>query len=279
MKPAEIILIDDGSTDQTATIAKAYDEVTYVYQANSGLSQARNSGLSLCTTSYILFLDADDVLTEDAVEVLLACIEANPSSAFVSGSFSRIDENGGSTIFWKIPEPLSDNLYHALLLENYIAMPGTVLYQTKILTKFGGFDVSYNSAEDYDTYLRISSEYPIKYTNQKVGLYRTVSNSMSSNGVRMLNTTIRAIDAQKASAKLDADAIKAYHSGRKSLQRRYCRKIALNSVTHALSGDLKKAKDSFLFIANYSITLFFRSYFWVIYKGLSRGFRRLVWKN
>src|ERR671911_2120937 len=83
----EIIVVDDGSTDDTSKVAARYPGVRYVYQNNQGVSAARNSGLARSEGEYVVFLDADDRLLPEALETGLKCLEARPECAFVSGYF------------------------------------------------------------------------------------------------------------------------------------------------------------------------------------------------
>src|SRR5918995_1252705 len=83
----EIVVVDDGSTDDTSEVAARYPGVRYVYQNNQGVSAARNSGLARSEGEYVVFLDADDRLLPEALEAGLRCLEARPECAFVSGYF------------------------------------------------------------------------------------------------------------------------------------------------------------------------------------------------
>ncbi|HEV8145511.1 MAG TPA: glycosyltransferase family A protein, partial [Bryobacteraceae bacterium] len=88
--PMEVILVDDGSTDNTAAVARKYPYVDYVWQANRGLAAARNTGLRVASSEYVLFLDADDLLRPNAVRAGVECFERNPDAGFVFGAFQNI---------------------------------------------------------------------------------------------------------------------------------------------------------------------------------------------
>ena len=81
----ELIIVDDGSTDDTAAVAAQVGVAQLIRQANAGLPAARNAGLYRARGKYITFLDADDLLLPKAIELGLACHNATPGCAFVYG--------------------------------------------------------------------------------------------------------------------------------------------------------------------------------------------------
>src|SRR5215212_10726407 len=93
-KNFEIIVVDDGSTDNTSEVASSYEEVRLVRQQNRGLAGARNRGLGEARGEYVVFLDSDDRLVSEALEVGVRELEAHPECAFVSGHYRAIDAAG-----------------------------------------------------------------------------------------------------------------------------------------------------------------------------------------
>src|SRR5215212_1699019 len=90
----EIVVVDDGSTDDTSEVAAYYPGVRLVRQENKGLSGARNVGLARSEGEYLVFLDADDRLLHEALEAHLEHLKANPECAFVSGHYRFMAVDG-----------------------------------------------------------------------------------------------------------------------------------------------------------------------------------------
>src|SRR5689334_627722 len=149
----EIIVIDDGSTDNSSEVATNYPQVRSIRQENMGLSESRNRGIRESRGTYLVFLDADDRLLPVALEIGVNTLEANPECAFTYGRCQRINVDG---IFMPSNyESVREDHYAALLHRNHIWMPAQVMYRRSIFQKVSGFNAAINSAADYDLYLRI----------------------------------------------------------------------------------------------------------------------------
>jgi glycosyltransferase involved in cell wall biosynthesis len=196
-RPDELIVVDDGSTDDTASVSAKFPSVSYVFQNNRGLAAARNTGLLRASCTYILFLDADDILRPTAVENCLAALESNPQCAFVYGGFWIVDSER-RFISENIPEPRADQ-FAALLSNNHVRMHGTVMYRRGILFMTGGFDESLPCCEDYDTYLRLARSFPITPYTSIAAEYRSHGENMTKNAALMLKT-VKGVLARHASA-------------------------------------------------------------------------------
>ena len=93
--PEEIIVVDDGSTDDTATVCQNYRrEIVCLRQANSGLSAARNSGIRRASSDFIHFLDSDDLLRVTTIAELLGAASRHPEADVFRASWDEIDEDG-----------------------------------------------------------------------------------------------------------------------------------------------------------------------------------------
>ena len=185
----EIIVVDDGSAQDPAPIVDRFENVRLIRQSNSGLSAARNTGLEAIGSDYVVFLDADDRLLDNATEAGLASFAANPDAGAVYGGFRRVDRQ-------LVPispdehHPIGDETFFDLLHGNLIAMHATVMYRTTVLLELGGFDTSLRSCEDYDLYLRLAQNHSIVSYPDIVAEYRQHEDNMSGDRAAMGATAL-----------------------------------------------------------------------------------------
>lgn len=194
-KNVEIIVVDDGSTDETKAVSESIEGIRYIYQGNQGLSAARNTGFQNSKGDYLVFLDADDYLYPDALRINVEHLQQNPAWAFVSGWHDKVDE-------WKYPiEKDGLSVIHAdhymhFLQGNYIGMHAAVMYSRWVLNEFR-FDTSLKACEDYDLYLRITRKYPVGCHDKNMAAYRIHGNNMSASIPFMLKSALCVLESQK----------------------------------------------------------------------------------
>ena len=220
----EIIVVDDGSDDDTTQVAQRYPGVQLMRQPNMGLAAARNTGLRKSSGRYLVFLDADDRLLAGALSCGRAALVASKEAALTAGWFHWIDERG--EVVRKEPrrDPPADP-YRALLRRNYIWMHAVVMYQRWALDAVGGFDASLGAAEDYDVFLRIARAYPISHHGSVVAEYRKHNHNMSADPALMLHNTLRALRAQRDALRTPQER-EAYREGIGNWQSAYGRALA-----------------------------------------------------
>jgi len=190
----EIIVVDDGSTDETKNVAENFSNVRYLYQTNAGLSASRNKGIKESKGQYLLFLDADDWLYPDAVATNMDYFFKNPALAFISGSYDNADADGNITNEYKVS--VQKDHYCHFLDYNYIGMIATVLFARWIFDEFL-FDTTLRGCEDHDLYLKVARKYGVLHHTQKMAVYRRHANNMSSNNGMMVHTAFRILLNQK----------------------------------------------------------------------------------
>lgn len=190
----EIIVVDDGSADNTKEVAHAYNGVRYIYKQNAGLSAARNTGITESKGEYLLFLDADDWLYPDALEINLQYLQQNRASAFVSGAYINIFEDSGKTLPCTVV--VEKDHYQMLLSYNYVGMVAAVLFRAWAFEKVT-FDVNLKSCEDYDIYLKLARSHPVIHHTHIIAAYRRHSANMSGNRAVMVASFFVALQKQK----------------------------------------------------------------------------------
>jgi glycosyltransferase involved in cell wall biosynthesis/peptidoglycan/xylan/chitin deacetylase (PgdA/CDA1 family) len=207
----EVVVVDDGSTDNTHEVAARYPDVRCVRQSNKGLSAARNAGLRSATGTFITFLDADDTLEPEAVARGLECLRAHPEAAFAYGKFLRTNANG-EVLADEPHAPIGSDAFANLLRGNHIGMHAAVLYRRAVLQLVDGFDEGLRACEDYDLYFRIARRLPIAGHPHVVARYRRHEASMSSNEAMMLRVALEVLERQRAFLD-DPSRVAAYREG------------------------------------------------------------------
>lgn len=185
-KDFEIIVVDDGSDDNTSSLISKYGrKLKYFYQCNSGAASARNKGINESKGEYISFLDSDDYFYEDNLLKKIAFLERNLGIGLVFSDWNYVDEignylNKGSLHFHYAQKKLSGLIFGELLYKrNFIATP-TVIIRRYVLEDIGLFDPTIPSQEEYDLWLRISSKYSSYYINEPLVNVIVHAGSLSS---------------------------------------------------------------------------------------------------
>jgi glycosyltransferase involved in cell wall biosynthesis len=216
----EVVVVDDGSTDDTSEVAARYPGVRLVRQENRGLSGARNAGLARSRGEYVVFLDADDRLLPGALEAGVERLEARPACALVAGRDRHIAADGS-------PLPTSGQGLHRAHVEgdHYLGLlyysvwiPGAVMFRRAVFESVGAFDPSVNGAADYDLYLRIARRFPVHYHGELVLEYRRHDTNMTRDSAPMLKATVSVLRAQRGHLKGTPRYEQAYKAGMRTGQ-------------------------------------------------------------
>lgn len=171
-KDIEIVVIDDGSTDDTRAIAAQYQSVIYVYQENQGVSIARNRGLHLARGEYVGFLDADDRLTSDAIETRLAAFDKyRHVVAVFTETWSQKEPNAPLSP----PKPqlrnetVSDRFYEKLLTRKFPFATCSVLMKSELAKRFT-FPPEVANGEDIAYFTKIFFSGPACYLSKPTAI-------------------------------------------------------------------------------------------------------------
>jgi glycosyltransferase involved in cell wall biosynthesis len=180
--PNEIIVVDDGSTDDTLEVMRGYEgRVRYARQEHQGVSAARNCGLALAQGDVIAWLDADDVWEPGFLATVLPILDTDPEVAGVYTGLTRIDPAGnrlpqvGQTV---VP---AEELYSSLVDDCFI-QTSTFVARKRCFDQIGGFDSRFDICEDYDMFLRLAQRcrivgIPELLVRYRVHPHNTVSNT------------------------------------------------------------------------------------------------------
>ena len=242
--PVEVIVVDDGSTDNAGQIASRYQSIRYLHQTNQGVSRARNFGFSASNGAFVMFLDADDKLTPNAVEAHLDCFDAHTEAGFVVGDIDQISENGSYKYSPRWPV-LTSNFYEELLKANHVANTIAVMFRRSVVEQLGGFDTSGDGAEDYEILLRAARSFSSAHHRTVVALYRRYPSSRSQQGLRLLRAMRRIMRAQRVLVRGNARLQAACRKG-ENYWRDIFGVIAIKEIArHFRHGDFVRATKVF----------------------------------
>lgn len=179
----EIIIVDDGSTDQTEQRLQPYlDRIRYVKQANQGVAAARNTGIRHAQGELLCFLDSDDLWLPTKLEKQLDWASAHPEYALIATEIQGIDAAGRPTGARKTDMYQIQNglVAEKLLFGNWI-QTSTVMVRRAALERAGGFDEDVGQfGEDWLLWMRIAAESPIYFLPEPLAAYRFHNERLST---------------------------------------------------------------------------------------------------
>lgn len=178
----ELLIIDDGSTDETAAILDAVAQqdprVRIVHQQNVGLAQSLNNGLATAVGEIIIRMDADDVALPERIERQLAYLAEHPGVAAVGSSLQYIDETGRPTHVGRYALA-PDDVFNALLEGNSpMAHPSVAMRKSAVLA-VGGYRPLFVHAEDFDLWQRLADRYQMANLPDVLLKYRVHGHNVS----------------------------------------------------------------------------------------------------
>ena len=207
-KDFEIIVVDDGSTDNTKEVIKPYlNKIKYIYQQNSGPSAARNRGIKEAKGEYIAFLDADDIWLPQKLELQIKFMETYPNLGltFADVCFFRKERRIIKKTFLKDKKVFKnlhtqstsffekiflEKIFNALIEENFVPT-STVVAKMECFNKVDFFDETLFSVEDRDMWLRIALFYDIGFINFPLVLKRFHETNISANQELALKSRLK----------------------------------------------------------------------------------------
>ena len=186
MKDWELIIIDDGSTDDTAERVKKYEglpRVRVVRQSRKGLSVSNNIALRLANGRYIMRLDADDYLDENALLVMSSVLDRKPGVGLVYPDYWLVDDDG------EILEAVRrKKIGSEARLLDLPAHGACTLFRKECLVELGGYEESIPCQDGYDLWLRFIERFKPDNVNVPLFYYRQHEGSLTKNARRILDT-------------------------------------------------------------------------------------------
>lgn len=177
----EVIIVDDGSKDNSASFVKEYSDsrIKYIYKDNGGVSSARNLGIQNASFDWIVFLDADDQLLPEALSLFNKLISRYTDCKLFVGNNITIKDNNKENVFERkcdIDKNTSKTVkthipFYKLWSHQFYAAPRNVAIHKSVIYKYGAFNTSMSFYEDYEFSLRMLQHKPFVYTNIPVSIY------------------------------------------------------------------------------------------------------------
>ncbi len=221
----EIIVVDDGSVDNTKNIVERYtkrygEKIRYIYQANRGLAAARNTGLRHSRGEYIALLDADDEWLPNRLAEGVRVLDENPAVGLVHSNSMRISEIGEIIrINKRNPRLLSGWIFNNLFLREADVSCPTVVFRRDCIEKVGEFDenLSRLGCEDRELWLRIAQHFRFAYIDKVLARYRVRSSSMSKDTSRMVEARYYVINKFTSGSRFSILRQRALHQVHREL--------------------------------------------------------------
>ncbi len=171
----ELIVVDDGSTDNTEEIVKDFqnkdERIKYIYQNNQGASGARNTGIKNAKGKYIAFLDSDDEWLPEKLEKQIQLFKNSKKKnlGFVGCNVLVVDEQTNKRYEYKTPK--YKNVFQRLLENNFIRSSSSVMVKKSVIDNVGLFDESLKNANDWEMWIRIAQKYDFDFVDEPLFKY------------------------------------------------------------------------------------------------------------
>lgn len=185
-RPIEILIIDDGSTDQSKEVIDQFenlDQITVIYQKNKGLNITNNIALRVSKGKYIVRLDADDYFTKDAIELMVEKLEQDEDVGLVFPDYFYVDAHGKI-----IGEHKRHDFDSEVSLFDQAAHGACTMVRSKFLRNLGGYNENFSCQDGYELWVKFISNHKVTNINKPLFYYRQHGKNLTTNEQRLLRT-------------------------------------------------------------------------------------------
>ena len=222
----EIIVVDDASTDETASVCKKLTGIKYIrLDRNQGVAGARNVGILASSGKYVAFLDDDDLRLPGSIDVQVKALEADARAGFVCGAMVMADQNYQATGEIFLPSQTSGDVFWELMELDFPVMPLSTLIRKECFLRVGLLNPRLGGIDDWDIFVRIAELYSVLIINEPIGLYRQPTPSSAQGSSAQGTQLLRAARHQLHLMKLPR-AQAATQSQRRTIRKRTLNRIA-----------------------------------------------------
>lgn len=201
LKEFEALIVDDGSTDNTASIAKGFTRkdtrFKLLQKPNGGLSSARNHGIRHVSSDCIALLDADDTYHPDKLISHISVLHQKPEVGVVYSASRAIRDDGQLTPIQISGKPIYADALSALLCKNFIGHGSNAVFRRSVFDQVGEFNETLNSCEDLDFWLRVAEtkDWHFFRVAKTLCYYRVRPSGLSFNVTQMQRTQMQVMES------------------------------------------------------------------------------------
>ena len=190
----EVLVIDDGSIDETESVMSRYGApVRYIKQSNSGVAAARNHGIQESRGRYVAFLDADDTWLAEKLEKQMRALASAAEAKFCYSAFTVVDSDLNPLRVSR-SKRYGSALEDLLLRGNAVGSICTVLCERALFDMLGGFDPVLSQCADWDMWVRIAAHTEFVYVDEPLVTYRHHGGMMSRNAALLESDSLRVLE-------------------------------------------------------------------------------------
>jgi len=216
----ELLVVDDGSTDNTREVVASFKDVRvrYIQQENRGVAAARNAGIKASDGEYIAFLDSDDIWLPENLEIKVKLLDSRPEVGLVCSDAYFFDNSSGATLCrlwhdpkspaWFDPVRAARQPLKELIRKGCLIMPPASLVRSQVVTAVNYFDESLPTSEDWDFIIRIVQRFQVEIIDMPLLKVRRHSTNLSENQEKMYRGAVAAINKAMHSGSFSGEELK-----------------------------------------------------------------------